>query len=131
MQLSESLENYLETIHHIVKAKGASRAKDIAVSLKVNNSSVTEALKTLSAKGLVNYKRYDLITLTDEGKVHAEIIVKRHQTLERFLVEALKLDQERADAVACRIEHIVDEVIIEKIDKLTDYLQRKGSDWSC
>ncbi len=129
MELSESLENYLETIYHIVNAKGASRAKDIAVALQVNNSSVTEALKTLSAKGLVNYKRYDLITLTDEGKVHAQIIVNRHEALERFLTQVLGLEDDKADAVACRIEHIVDEDIIEKLNKLTEYLTTKCTGW--
>jgi DtxR family Mn-dependent transcriptional regulator len=54
-ELSASMEDYLEAIYHIVTAKQAARAKDIAKRLDVNNSSVTGALRTLSEKGYINY----------------------------------------------------------------------------
>ncbi len=129
MQLSESLENYLEAIFHIVNSKGAARAKDIALALKVNNSSVTEALRSLSKKGLVNYAPYDLITLTDEGKVLAKVVVKRHETLENFLTSVLSIEAEEAAEVACRMEHIVNENVIEKITALSAYVKANCPDW--
>jgi DtxR family Mn-dependent transcriptional regulator len=46
--LSASMEDYLEAIFHIAADKQAARAKDIAKRLKVNNSSVTGALRILS-----------------------------------------------------------------------------------
>lgn len=129
MQLSESLENYLEAIFHIVNSKGAARAKDIALALKVNNSSVTEALRSLSKKGLVNYAPYDLITLTDDGKELAKVVVKRHETLEDFLTSVLSVEAEEAAEVACRMEHIVNENVIEKITALTSYVKANCPDW--
>ena len=50
--LSASMEDYLEAIFHIVSEKQAARAKDIAKRLKVNNSSVTGALRSLAEKGV-------------------------------------------------------------------------------
>ena len=64
--LSSNMEDYLEAIYHISSKKQAARAKDISDRLKVNKSSVTGALRSLSEKGLVNYAPYDLITLTVE-----------------------------------------------------------------
>lgn len=129
MQLSESLENYLEAIFHIVNSKGAARAKDIALALKVNNSSVTEALRSLSKKGLVNYAPYDLITLTDEGKELAKVVVMRHETLENFLTSVLSVEAEEAAGIACRMEHIVNENVIEKLIALSAYVKENCPNW--
>jgi len=130
MQLSESLENYLEAIYHIVNSKGAARAKDIALALKVNNSSVTEALRSLSKKGLVNYAPYDLITLTDQGKELAKVVVLRHETLEEFLSTVLSLAEDEAAEIACRMEHIVNENVIKKLTALTKYVNENCPDWA-
>ena len=74
-RLSASLEDYLEAIFHVVEAKQASRAKDIADRLNVNSSSVTSALHALKERGLVNYEPYDLVTLTPEGlRIEAQTI---------------------------------------------------------
>ena len=57
-QLSESLENYLETILELEKANKVARAKDIADKLNLQRGSVTGALKSLAAAGLINYHPY-------------------------------------------------------------------------
>lgn len=129
MELSESLENYIEAIFLIAKKKGAARAKDIAQMMSVNNSSVTEALRSLSKKGLVNYAPYDLITLTDEGTELAKVIVERHQSLEAFLTKVLGVDAEEADAVACKMEHVVTDDIVSRISELTDYISKEQPEW--
>lgn len=72
--LSESLEDYLEAIYHIVSQKQAARATDISKRLNVNPSSVTGALRSLADKGLVNYAPYDIVTLTAEGSVAARLV---------------------------------------------------------
>ena len=55
IELSAALEDYLERIYLIERKKHAARAKDIAMALGVRASSVTSALRNLSALGLVNY----------------------------------------------------------------------------
>ncbi|MCK5834629.1 MAG: metal-dependent transcriptional regulator [Lentisphaeria bacterium] len=129
MKLTESLENYLEVIFHIQASKGAARAKDIALGLNVNNSSVTEALRSLAKKGLVNYAPYDLITLTSDGTEIAKVIVNRHKVIRQFLLEALDMPEDDADSIACRIEHVVNDTLILKLQKLSDYLAEKAPDW--
>ena len=89
--VSASLEDYLEAIHVTVEAKGAARAKDIVNHMGVHNSSVTQALRSLSDKKLINYAPYDVITLTDSGRRIAVDVLKRHETLHAFLVKVLGL----------------------------------------
>jgi DtxR family Mn-dependent transcriptional regulator len=49
-RLSANMEDYLETIYHIVSEKKAARAKDIAVRMAVNSASVTGALRLLGKR---------------------------------------------------------------------------------
>ncbi len=130
MELSESLENYLEAIFHISARKGAARAKDIAMALAVNNSSVTEALRSLSKKGLVNYAPYDLITLTDAGKVVALVVVNRHEVLHQFLAETLGLNEADSDSIACKMEHVVTDELIDRLQELINYVGKECSTWN-
>jgi len=132
LKLSASQEDYLEAIFHISAEKMAARAKDIAGYLDVKASSVTGALRILGKLELINYAPYDLITLTDKGKVVAEEIVYRHQALEKFLVNVLGIDKEDADAAACKMEHHVPKAIIERLVKYGEYVDhcpKGGVSW--
>ncbi len=121
--LSESLEDYLEAIHHIVRAKGAARAKDISQRLKVNRSSVTGALRALAEKNLVNYAPYDLVTLTPEGGRVAERIVHRHEVLKDFISRVLGLEERIAEEDACRMEHAVSEPVLDRLAQFIDFIR--------
>ena len=123
-ELTASQEDYLEAIYHISAKKMAARAKDIAERLGVRGSSVTGALRSLGSLGLINYAPYDLITLTEEGKVVAAEIVRRHSALERFLVNVLGIDEKEADEAACKMEHAVPKPIIDRLVKYSEYVEK-------
>ena len=123
-KLSASQEDYLEAIFHISAEKMAARAKDISKYLDVRASSVTGALRNLGKMGLINYAPYDLITLTDEGRVVAEEIVRRHQALEHFLVNVLGVEAKEADEAACRMEHSVPKSIVNRLIKYAEYVEK-------
>jgi len=122
--LTASQEDYLEAIYHISAEKMAARAKDISTYLDVRASSVTGALRILGKLGLVNYAPYDLITLTDAGRLAAEDIVSRHTALEHFLVHVLGVDKKEADDAACKMEHSVPKPIIERFVKYAEYVEK-------
>jgi DtxR family Mn-dependent transcriptional regulator len=122
-QLSESLENYVEAIFHIETKKHAARAKDIAERLKVSNSSVTGALRLLSEKGLVNYAPYDIITLTSKGKAIARDVVHRHTTLRDFFVKILSIDEPDAEEAACKMEHGVSPIVLNRLTQFIEFLE--------
>jgi len=130
--LSESLEDYLETILELESDQKVARAKDIADRMGVQRGSVTGALKALVEKRLINYEPYSFITLTPTGKKIAREIKRRHGILEDFLVRVLGVDQTQAEETACRMEHAIDK---ESIDKLVQFIEfidkcpRTGGDW--
>ena len=130
--LSSNMEDYLEAIYHIASEKQAARAKDISERLKVNKSSVTGALRSLSEKGLVNYAPYDIITLTAVGEQVAKDVVRRHETLKDFFMKILLLDEEEAEEASCKIEHAISDKIIDRVISFVEFMEicpRGGKEW--
>lgn len=131
-ELSESLENYLETILDLEQTQKVARAKDIADRMKVQRGSVTGALKALSEKGYINYAPYSFITLTPKGMELAKDISYRHAALKEFLLKVLRIDSETAEETACRMEHAIDKKTFERLVCFIDYIftcPRAGEEW--
>jgi len=122
-QLSASLEDYLETIFHIIQEKQVARAKEIASRLKVSRSSVTEAFRALAKKKLINYAPYEVITLTPKGQEMAEDVIRRHQALKDFFIKILAVDRKIAEDGACRIEHTAPREIIERLIQFVKFFE--------
>ena len=130
--LSESLEDYLETILELEKTKKVARVKDIAEEMKVLRGTVTGALKTLAAKELINYEPYSFITLTRKGASIAREVTRRNVGIKNFLQNVLVLDAEKAEQNACRMEHAMDKTAIDRLVKFIEYIHncpRAGEDW--
>ena len=51
----------------------------------------------------------------------AASVVERHQSLRAFLVDVLGLDPDTAEADACRLEHHVSQVVVERLRLLMAY----------
>lgn len=122
-KLSASLEDYLETIYHIVSEKGGVRSKDIAERLEVKAGSVTGALQTLAKKGYVNYEPYDVITLTSRGFQQAKLIIRKHEILKDFFVDVLGCEDEVSEKAACGMEHSIPDSLVERLISFTEFVQ--------
>lgn len=123
--LSASLEDYIEAIYLVSKEKGSARSRDITARLGVTGPSVTEALRQLDQKGLINYAPYEAITLTREGAAVARDVYHRHATLKLFFMEVLGLDEELADEGACKMEHAASANIIERVIQYTRFVREE------
>ncbi|RUM38327.1 MAG: metal-dependent transcriptional regulator [Desulfobulbus sp.] len=121
-QLSASLEDYIEAIYHIITDKKVARGKDICQRLNVSGASVTEALRALSKKGLVNYAPYEVITITEQGRIIAEDVIRRHNSLKKFFIEVLAVDEDTAETGACRFEHTAPAEVIEQMVNFSKFL---------
>ena len=130
-QLSASLEDYIEAIYHIITEKQVARGKDISARLSVSGASVTEALRALSRKGLINYAPYEVITLTEEGRVIAEDVIHRHNSLKQFFIDVLAIEEPLAEEGACKIEHTAPPEIINRMVDFIKFMRdcpRGGKD---
>lgn len=130
--LSAALEDYLEEISRLAVKKGVARARDIARSLSVHKSTVTAALRSLAEKGYINYTPYEIITLTAKGQKTADQIVQRHEIIKRFLVDVLATDEKIAEQNACRMEHVIDRQVLDRLLNFADFVKscpRGGNKW--
>lgn len=127
LTLSSSLEDYLEAIYHLVNENRVARSKDIAARLHVHMSSVTGALRSLSAKSLVNYSPHSFITLTAKGRKAAREVVYKHNVLTVFLSTMLGLDEETSARNACAMEHVIEPVVLDRLMKFLDFMDRRPS----
>lgn len=126
-KITASLEDYLEAFYEIMQTKRGIKAVDIAKRLNVKKSSVTEALKNLSSKGLVNYGKYEVISLTTEGEKLAIHVVEKHNLLFDFFSKILDLNYDDATINACRAEHIITENAFNEFKLFLDFCQANDS----
>jgi DtxR family Mn-dependent transcriptional regulator len=112
-----SEENYLKTIYHLTLILDSEVSTNaIAEKMETKASSVTDMLKKLAEKDLVNYKKYQGVSLTVEGKLAAKMIVRKHRLWEVFLVEKLDFSWDEVHDIAEQLEHIKSEKLINKLD---------------
>ncbi len=101
---SESTEDHLERIQELVDQKGYARVADIAISLNLSRSTVSNMVRRLARRGFVNYERYRGFTLTSSGQAVANHIKVRHQILAELL-QLLGLSAETVEEEVEVIEH--------------------------
>jgi DtxR family Mn-dependent transcriptional regulator len=115
-------ENYLKAIYHL-SANGdqSVSTNSIAAVMNTKAASVTDMLKKLFEKKLINYARYQGVSLTDEGKSIAVSIIRKHRLWEYFLVEKLDFKWHEVHDVAEEMEHITSTELVDRLDKFLGY----------
>ncbi len=117
-----SEENYLKTIFHLtVISNSAVSTNAIAEMIETKASSVTDMIKKLAEKDLVNYKKYQGVSLTTKGKLAAKTIVRKHRLWEVFLVEKLDFSWDEVHEVAEQLEHIKSDKLIRELDRFLGF----------
>lgn len=109
-------ENYLKAIYHLSLQSDSVSTNQIAASLNTKAASVTDMLKKLADKELINYTKYQGVTLTAEGEKIALSIVRKHRLWEYFLVEKLNFKWDEVHDVAEELEHISSKELIDRLD---------------
>jgi len=120
--LSQAEENYLKAIFSIESTNSKKVSTTlIAENLKTKASSVTDMIKKLADKNLVNYEKYKGVSLTVEGKKIAIKIVRRHRLWEVFLVDKLNYNWDEVHDLAEQLEHIKSKSLINRLDDFLEF----------
>jgi DtxR family Mn-dependent transcriptional regulator len=131
--LTSVMEDYLEAIFDLDREKRTVRVKDIAKRLAVKMPTVSSMLKSLNAKGLVNYEKYEYVELTEAGAKVGKEMRRRHEVLHMFLTRFLKVDAGQADQEACAMEHALSTSTLDSLTDFMDFIHscpRTGGAWS-
>ena len=114
-ELSYTEENYLKAVFRLSK-EGHASTNSIAEHLNTKASSITDMLKKLKQKKLVNYEKYQGASLTANGKKIALHIIRKHRLWEVFLVNKLGFKWDEVHDIAEQLEHIKSPELVNRLD---------------
>lgn len=114
-------ENYLKAIYHLSLNNASVSTNQIAAALSTKAASVTDMLKKLAEKLLINYAKYQGVSLTPAGEKIAVNIIRKHRLWEYFLVEKLNFKWDEVHDMAEEMEHISSLELINRLDKFMGY----------
>ena len=114
-------ENYLKSIYHLSLNSENVSTNQIAALINTRAASVTDMLKKLADKELINYTRYQGVSLTPAGEKIAVHIIRKHRLWEYFLVEKLDFKWDEVHEMAEEMEHISSMELIDRLDKFMGY----------
>ncbi|MCS7173285.1 MAG: metal-dependent transcriptional regulator [Armatimonadetes bacterium] len=109
-----AIQDYLKVIYKLAQGGWVS-TNAIARRMRVAPASVTKMLKRLSARGLVTHTPYRGVRLTPKGERAALEVIRHHRLVERYLADRLGLPVEAVHAEAERLEHVLSDLLAERI----------------
>lgn len=117
MKRTHAEENYLKAIYMLSERKETLvPTTAMAEFLHTSAASITDMMQKLHNKGLVIYRKYQGVTLTETGKQSAIKILRKHLLWEVFLVDKLKFGWSEIDEIAEQLEHIDSDILIDRLD---------------
>ncbi len=116
MHQTASEENYIKCIYHLQHNKGKVSTNLLADAIQTKPASVTDMLKKLQSKKLVNYEKYYGVKLSESGNRIALDVIRKHRLWECFLVNTLGFNWTKVHEVAEHLEHISNKELINRLD---------------
>lgn len=116
MSFTTSEENYIKGIFHLQQETGLVNTNSLAAEMQTRPASVTDMLKKLKSKKLLQYEKYKGFKLNDAGKKAALDVVRKHRLWEYFLVEKLNFEWDKVHSIAEELEHISSEELVQRLD---------------
>lgn len=117
--LSQTEENYLKTIYQLTEDESETNhitTNQIASDQDTSAASVTDMLKRLAEKSLINYEKYKGVELTEDGDQIAKALIRKHRLWEYFLVEKLAFEWDEVHEIAEELEHIKSDALTDRLD---------------
>ncbi|MFY0600691.1 MAG: metal-dependent transcriptional regulator [Cyclobacteriaceae bacterium] len=122
MELSLAEENYLKSIYHLSEnGNGDVSTNSIADDLKTKPASVSDMMRKLSEKGVITYKKYKGVQVSEPGRKVALNVIRKHRLWEVFLLEKLGFKWDEVHDIAEQLEHIKSPLLIKKLDEFLGF----------
>ena len=107
LDLSFAEENYLKAIYHLsFSGQKQVNTNAIAERLETTPASVSDMIRKLSEKDVINYVKYQGVNITEKGGKYALSIIRNHRLWEVFLVNKLNFHWDEVHDIAEQLEHI-------------------------
>ncbi len=118
-KLTSAMEDYLEMIYRYSLEEGYIRIHSLSELLNVRAASASKMVQKLAELGLLIYKKYGIIMLSESGKKIGEYLLERHQIIENFL-SVINCDDDLLQQTEL-MEHNLNPVTVHKINILNHF----------
>jgi DtxR family transcriptional regulator, Mn-dependent transcriptional regulator len=108
-------EEYLQTIFWLQEAGLPMTGANVARAMQLSAPTVHEMIGRLERDGYVTRGADKALAFTENGREHAEGVVRRHRLIERFLTDVLSIPWDEVHEEAERLEHAMSPVLEERM----------------
>jgi DtxR family Mn-dependent transcriptional regulator len=112
---SISVQDYLLAIYRLQEGEALVSTTALAQKMDVAPASVTDMVRKLHRKGLVEYQPYHGVLLSPDGERQALQLLRHHRLWELFLTQVLGLPWEQVHVEAHRLEHATSDQVAEHL----------------
>ena len=121
--LSKNEEDYLKALYYLEHEQelGKVSGRTLASHLDVSSASVSEMLKKLKAKALVDYEKYGKLSLSKSGLEAAVNLIRKHRLWETFLHGHMNFSWDEVHDVAEQLEHIQSKKLILELERFLEF----------
>ena len=112
---SWAVEDYLKAIRLLQREGSPVSTSALAQHLDRSPASVTNMIKSLAERGLVEHVPYYGVRLSNEGERAALGIIRHHRVIEAYLINHLGYSWDLVHAEAERLEHAASDELVERM----------------
>lgn len=121
IDFTPKMKHYISTIYEICSESSVARITDIASNMGVSKSNVSNIMRDLAEKGIVNFKPYGFVTITGEFQEKAERLSDMKKAFQDFLQHELSLPGEMAERNADAVFYLNDDLVINRMKEMLDH----------
>jgi DtxR family transcriptional regulator, Mn-dependent transcriptional regulator len=113
--LIDTTEMYLKAIYELEEEGLTPMRARIAERLEHSGPTVSQTVARMERDGLLHVKDDRQLEFTDEGRLTAVEVMRKHRLAERLLLEVIGLPWEQIHDEACRWEHVMSEEVERRL----------------
>jgi DtxR family Mn-dependent transcriptional regulator len=118
---TQTKENYLKALYHLDQKSDKISLTDLSKKMGVSAPTVNDMVKKLQKQGWVDYQKYKPLKITNEGKLVAGLIIRKHRLTEMFLTQIMSFGWEEVHDIAEEMEHLKTPKLFERMDELLGF----------
>lgn len=118
---TDGMLDYLAAIYRLSQDTEKVTTSALAETMSVSPAAASSMLKRLQDSGFVERSNTDGITLTEQGRLAALQLIRRHRLLEVFLIKVMGFTWDQVDVEAHRLEHAISAAFEDRMDRLCGY----------
>lgn len=119
--ISTTEENYLKALFKLANGEGMVNISELSAALQVSKPTANSMVKKLSAQGWLVYEKYRPLTMTEEGRLRASSIIRKHRLTEMYLVEKMGFSWEIVHEIAEQVEHVQSNAFFDRMDEMLGF----------